>query len=245
MTEIKHPYRDNQATLGVLMVKTHFRRYQGDIGNPDTWSFPVRYRVVEDAIPQRMGHLQQHNLLEPFKRAAQSLIDEGVDGLTTSCGYLSYYQQELAAWSPVPIVTSSLLQYSLVQRLLPGGRRPLILTFDETTLKGDYLQKVGIPVDAAVAGIDPDSEFVRSISNGDDSIPWQVLESDVLAAAEQALRRFPATGALLLECTNIAPFSASLYGRFGFPVFDTVTLVNGFHAALRPRRYDGGKTWNL
>ncbi|WP_244664726.1 hypothetical protein [Candidatus Symbiopectobacterium sp. 'North America'] len=102
------------ATLGILMVKNHFRRYLGDIGNPGTWSFPVRYRVVEEAIPQRMGHLDQHDLLEPFKRAAQALIDEGVNGLTTSCGFLSYYQQELAAWSPVPIVTSSLLKYLLV-----------------------------------------------------------------------------------------------------------------------------------
>ncbi len=132
------------ATLGILMVKTHFRRYQGDIGNPETWPFPVRYRVVEEAIPQRMGHLQQHDLLEPFKRAAQVLIDQGVAGLTTSCGYLSYYQQELSAWSSVPIVTSSLLQYPLVKRLLPGGKQPLILTFDETTLQGDYLEKVGI-----------------------------------------------------------------------------------------------------
>jgi hypothetical protein len=161
------------ATLGILLVKTHFRRYQGDIGNQDTWSFPVRYQVVEEAIPQRMGHLDQHDLLEPFKRAAQVLIDAGVVGLTTSCGYLSYYQQELAAWSPVPIVTSSLLQYPLVQRLLPGGKRPLILTFDSQTLRGDYLAKVGIPTDAHVVGMPANSQFVRSIREGDDTVDWQ------------------------------------------------------------------------
>ncbi|MCL2893673.1 aspartate/glutamate racemase family protein [Brenneria tiliae] len=233
------------ATLGILMVKTHFRRYLGDIGNADTWSFPVRYRVVEEAIPQRMGHLQQHDLLEPFKRAAQSLIDEGVDGLTTSCGYLSYYQQELAAWSPVPIVTSSLLQYPLVQRLLPAGKQPLILTFDDGTLRGDYLARVGIDPQAAVAGMPPDSEFVRSIRSGDDGVPYAVLEREVLRAAEQALARFPDSGALVLECTNLAPFSASLHAHLGLPVFDTVTLVNWFQAALRPRRYDGGEKWCL
>lgn len=233
----------HQATLGILMVKTHFRRYLGDIGNPGTWSFPVRYRVVEEAIPQRMGHLDQHDLLEPFKRAAQALIEEGVDGLTTSCGFLSYYQQALAAWSPVPIVTSSLLQYPLVQRLLPVGKVPLILTFDERALRGDYLEKVGIPGDANVAGMSPDSAFVRAIRDGDDSVPYAILEQEVMAMVDEALRRFPHAGALVLECTNLAPFSAALHAHFRLPVFDTVSLVRWFYSTLQPHPYDGGINW--
>ncbi len=243
MSDIHTGVATPQATLGILMVKTHFRRYLGDIGNPGTWPFPVRYQVVEEAIPQRMGHLDQHDLLEPFKRAAQVLIDEGVDGLTTSCGFLSYYQQELAAWSPVPIVTSSLLQYPLVQRLLPVGKTPLILTFDDRALRGDYLEKVGIPGDVHVVGMAPDSEFVRSIRDGDDSVPYAILQQEVLATAQQALARYPQTGALVLECTNLAPFSATLHARFGLPVFDTVSLVRWFYGALQPRAYDGGDNW--
>ncbi|QII39586.1 aspartate/glutamate racemase family protein [Rouxiella badensis] len=233
------------ATLGILMVKTHFRRYHGDIGNPNTWNFPVRYKVVEEAVPQRMGHLGEFKLLEPFKRAAQALIDEGVNGLTTSCGYLSWYQQQLAEWSPVPVVTSSLLQYVTVRQLLPAHRQPLILTFDEITLKADYLTRVGIPGDAAVAGMPASSAFVRSIREGDTSVSWQTLADEVLSAAEAALKRFPNAGAFVLECTNLAPFSALIRARFGLPVYDTVTLVNGFYAALRPSFWDGGQQWNL
>ncbi|WP_369788983.1 aspartate/glutamate racemase family protein [Rouxiella sp. WC2420] len=233
------------ATLGILMVKTHFRRYQGDIGNPHTWPFPVRYKVVEEAIPQRMGHLGEHDLLEPFKRAAQELINEGVDGLTTSCGYLSWYQQELAAWSPVPVVTSSLLQYVTVRQLLPANKQPLILTYDASTLKAEYLTRVGIPADAAVAGMPAQSEFVRSIRDGDSSVSWQTLADEVLTTAENALKKFPNTGALVLECTNLAPFSALLQARFNLPVYDTVTLVKSFYAALRPSYWDGGQQWNL
>lgn len=233
------------ATLGILMVKTAFRRYQGDIGNPQTWPFPVRYQVVDEAIPQRMGHLGEHALLEPFKRAAQILIDHGVDGLTTSCGYLSWYQQELAAWSPVPIVTSSLLQYVSLRQILPANRPPLILTFDESTLKAEYLTRVGIPAEAQVAGMPADSEFVRSIREGDSSVNWATLADEVLSAAASALQRFPNSGALLLECTNLAPFSALLQARFGLPVYDTLTLVNSFQAALRPSHWDRGAQWTL
>ncbi len=233
------------ATIGILMVKTAFRRYQGDIGNPQTWRFPVRYQVVDEAIPQRMGHLGEHALLEPFKRAAQTLIDQGVDGLTTSCGYLSWYQQELAAWSPVPIVTSSLLQYVSLRQILPANRPPLILTFDESTLKTDYLTRVGIPAEAQVAGMPADSEFVRAIREGDGSVNWAILADEVLNAAARALQRFPNSGALLLECTNLAPFSALLQARFGLPVYDTLTLVNSFQAALRPPHWDRGAQWTL
>src|SRR3546814_1495618 len=35
--------------LGVLMLKTAFPRLPGDVGHPDTWSVPTRYRVVETA----------------------------------------------------------------------------------------------------------------------------------------------------------------------------------------------------
>ncbi len=233
------------ATLGILLVKTHFRRYQGDIGNAQTWPFPVIYKVVEEAIPQRMGHLGEHQLLEPFKRAAQQLIDEGVDGITTSCGYLSWYQRELAAWSPVPVVTSSLLQYVTLQQILPAERQPLILTFDESTLKADYLTRVGIPADAAVVGMPADSEFVRAIREGDDTVAWEVLAREVVATAAHALQRYPNSGAFLLECTNLAPFSALLQAEFGLPVYDTVTLVNSFYSALRPPLWDGGQQWTL
>ena len=32
--------------LGILMLNTRFPRPPGDIGNPETWPFPVRYEVV-------------------------------------------------------------------------------------------------------------------------------------------------------------------------------------------------------
>ena len=39
--------------LGVLMLDTRFPRVVGDIGNPLTFDFPVRYEVVRGASPKR------------------------------------------------------------------------------------------------------------------------------------------------------------------------------------------------
>lgn len=77
MSDIHTGVATPQATLGILMVKTRFRRYLGDIGNPGTWPFPVRYRVVEEAIPQRMGHLTCWSRLNARRRysSTRALMD--------------------------------------------------------------------------------------------------------------------------------------------------------------------------
>ena len=106
------------VAIGILMVRTYFTRYLGDIGNAATWEFPVSYKIVEDAIPSKMTDLHNASLLEPFKVAAKELVAEGVSGITTTCGFLSIYQNELADHCGVPVASSSLLQVSFAQTII-------------------------------------------------------------------------------------------------------------------------------
>jgi aspartate/glutamate racemase len=225
------------VTVGILMVKTHFRRYLGDIGHAGTWPFPVQYRIVEDAVPAKMTNLHEASLLEPFKKAARELVDAGVDGITTTCGFLSIYQKELTDFCGVPVATSSLLQVPMVQRIIPSTKRVGILTYNGDALNGPYLEAVGIAADTPVYGMPQTSEFVRSIKEGDDTVPFATLREEVLALTERMLTENPNIGAIVSECTNLAPFTADIQERFNIPVYDTVSMVNWFHAGLRPRRY--------
>lgn len=222
------------VTLGILMVSTHFRRWPGDVGHAGTWSFPVQYRIVQDALPGRMTELHNASLLDSFKAAAQDLIDAGVGGITTTCGFLSIYQRELADFCSVPVATSALIQVPMVERILPIGKRVGILTYNGDVLNGPYLQAVGVAENTPVMGMPQTSEFVRSIRQGDDTVPYEVLRGEVVAAAGELLRRHPDVGAIVGECTNLTPFSADINDTFGVPVFDAVTMVNCFHAALTP-----------
>ncbi len=225
------------VTIGILMVKSHFRRFLGDIGHAGTWSFPVQYRIVQDAIPARMTDMHNVSLLEPFKKAAQELIEAGVDGITTTCGFLSIYQRELADFCSVPVATSALLQVPMAERIVPSGKKVGILTYNGEVLNGRYLEAVGVAADTPVLGMPQDSEFVRSIRDGDDTVPYDVLQREVLDSAGRLLEAHPDIGAIVSECTNLAPFSADISDRFGLPVFDAVTMVNCFHAALKPQRF--------
>ena len=42
------------APLGVLMLEARFPRIFGDMGNAATWPFPVLYRVVSGASPEKV-----------------------------------------------------------------------------------------------------------------------------------------------------------------------------------------------
>ena len=63
-------------TLGVLMLDSRFPRPVGDVGNPATWPFPVRYEVVRGiadstpfALPEA-GAMLHVRRLTPGERTA-------------------------------------------------------------------------------------------------------------------------------------------------------------------------------
>src|SRR5690606_16913495 len=226
------------VTIGILMVKSSFRRYLGDVGNALTFPFPVQYRIVEEALPARMTTLHRWCVLEPCKRAADELIEAGVDGITTTCGFLSLYQEELAAHCRVPVATSSLLQVPLVARLLPAGKRVGILTFDGEALKGPYLDAVGVPQDTPLYGMPRTSSFRRWIGEADNSITFPTLREEAVAATRVLLARVPGVGATVSECTKLAPFSHVVHQPRGVPVFGIVSTLSRFLAGLSPPRYE-------
>src|SRR3974377_682599 len=78
-----------------------------------------------------------------FVAAAKELAGLGADGLTTNCGFLSLYQQELAAAVSIPVATSSLMQVSLIKSTLPPGKRVGILTVNGAALSAAHLTTIG------------------------------------------------------------------------------------------------------
>ena len=77
------------ASVGILMLEARFPRIPGDMGNAGTWDFPVHYRIVRNASPDRVVRQGSAGLLDDFIEAARGLVADGVDGITTNCGFLS------------------------------------------------------------------------------------------------------------------------------------------------------------
>ena len=223
------------ARIGILMLDTGFERLPGDVGHAGTWDFPVLYRIVRSATQEALFGAGPEALTDAFVAAGAELVEMGADGLATTCGFLAAIHPELSRRLPVPIATSALMQIPMVQALLPPGARVGVVTADAAGLTPAHFSGVGAPADCPVAGLDPDGAFRRTLRENRPVADRAAQEAELLALVDGLVTRAPEVRALVLECTNLAPHSAAIARRFGLPVFDVVTLVNWFHAALAPR----------
>lgn len=228
---------DNGACLGILMLETRFPRIRGDIGNPNTWPFPVKIRIVPNASPQRVVREGAAGLLDAFCETADELVAEGADGIGTTCGFLSLFQDDIAARCSVPVATSSLLQAPFIQRLLGPRKRVGILTISAGSLGEAHLAAAGVPPGTPVLGTEGGREFTRAILNDEPDLDVGLARQDILDAGAELLAVHPDVGAILLECTNMAPYSKSLQAATGVPVFDIYTFLTWFQSALSPRDF--------
>lgn len=228
-----HPV-EGPAPLGILMLETRFARFDGDIGNPASFGFPVAFEVVEGAAARRVVRDRADGLLDAFVTAGQRLVARGAAGIMTSCGFLALHQAALATALPVPVATSSLLQVPLVERLLPAGRRVGVLTVSAADLTISHLTAVGAAADTAVGGLDPEGPFASALLGAETALDPALAEIELLAAADRLLARHPATGAIVLECTNMGPYAAALARHTGLPVFDVVAFAHWFYRGLCP-----------
>ncbi|MGV8935677.1 MAG: aspartate/glutamate racemase family protein [Allorhizobium sp.] len=225
------------ASMGILMLEAQFPRIPGDMGNATTWPFPVHYKVVRGASPDRVVRQGAEGLLQTFITAARELVDDGVDGITTNCGFLSLFQEELAAALPVPVATSSLMQVAMVNRLLAPGRRAGILTISASTLTPAHLDKAGVPAGTPIGTTEGGREFTRAILGNEMELDVAAARADNIDAARALVAKNPELGALVLECTNMVPYAADIREAAGLPTFSIETFVRWFQAALVPRRY--------
>ena len=162
--------------------------------------------------------------------------------ITTNCGFLVTFQRELAASVRVPVFASSLLLVPLVHRLLPPARRVGILTVNAGTLTPAHLEGAGIgpEIPIAVAGLETEKEFTRVLLGNELELDVDLAREEHIRVARRLVAEHPDIGAIVLECTNMPPYTADIQRETGRPVFDVLSLVAMFHAALvaaqSPRR---------
>ena len=222
--------------IGILMLDTSFERIPGDAGNARTWAFPVIYRTVRDASALRVIDGEARGLLDAFIAAGHELVADGCVAISTTCGFLALYQEELARALPIPVATSSLLQIPLVERLLAPGKSVGVLTMDAARLTPRHMAAIGVHHGLPMEGLPRDGVFWKMIAENAPASP-DVLIQEVLDAGERLLARRPDIGAFVLECTNMPPYAAKLAERFGLPVFDVVTMVKWLAGAVAPHNY--------
>jgi hypothetical protein len=227
------------ARVGILMLDTVFPRVPGDLGNATTWPFPVLFKVVHAATPQRTNAEREAWIIDAFVEAGRELVAEGADGLTTSCGFLSLFQDRLAAQCGVPVAASSLMQVHFVERLLPPGQRVGVITANTKILGAKHLEAAGASPETPVVGAQEIGTAWPPSRIPIDDPKWDMAraEADILDAGDKLVSQHADIGAVVLECTNMPPFARLLSEHLRLPVYDIYSFICWFHAGLAPRDF--------
>lgn len=219
--------------LGILMLDTRFPRIVGDIGNAASYDHPVIFRKMEgigsaDAVT---AHPDRPRVLAALKANAEALAAEGAIGLSTSCGFLALYQDDLSAVSPVPVATSALLHIKALK-----GKKVGVITASAKNLTPAHFEAVGAPGDTPFVGLPEDSSFAGTFLRNGLTLDRDVVEREVVAVGRDLVTKHPGIDTVVLECTNLPPYRKALMQALGLPVHDVLDLLNRFYAGLTSRR---------
>lgn len=215
----------NQPQLGILMLDTSFYRPKGDIGNPETYSFPVAYQLVEKATIQRVVKTGDPTLIEPFIKAAKILQQKGVKAITTSCGFLSIFQEEIQSQLRIPFYSSSLMQIPMVSALTGGIVG--VITARKSSLTEEHFQGVNAhQTPIVVEGMGGMPAFSQAIIDETKPLDMDAVALEMKQVTLGLIKSNPNISAIVLECTNMPPYRNDLKKVTDLPIFDINSLTN-------------------
>ena len=120
---------------------------------------------------------------------------------------------------------------------MPPGKRVGVITISKESVTPEHLESVGVPLDIPLVGTENGKTFTASVLDDGDSMNVELAREDLVSAANELVAEYPEVGAIVLECTNMGPFSKDINLALGLPVYDVISYLTWFHAGLRPQRY--------
>jgi Asp/Glu/hydantoin racemase len=231
--------------IGVLSLDSKFPKPPGHIKHPESFDFPIIYKIVEGIGTKELIKEPGPYLLEPFIKAIKELEHEGAKAITGSCGFLALYQKELSAAVDIPVFISSLIQIPLISAMLKPGKTVGVMTAVAANLTPAHFEAVGVTdlSKVHIAGMDACREFTEVII---DSMRIDMdidkVRHEVVSTAEDLVSKNPDIGALVMECTDMPPYAVEVQAATGLPVYDLSTLTNMVAEGVRRQPYAGSLT---
>ena len=242
---IFHPRPGAQSyghDIGVLLIDCVNPFPPGDVGNAYSYRYPVLFHTIPDVTIEALLDRGDTSLMPNVLEAARHLERHGVRAITSDCGYMLHFQHLIAGAVRVPVMLSPLLQLPFIGATLGPDRAIGVICAKAPRLTPELLAHAWpsptCPVH--VAGLQDSAAFRVPIMEETGALDTDAVEADVVAIARDLVRRHPAIGALLLECSNIPLYSRAVQRATGLPVFDFMTMIDHVRAACVQRTYDGG-----
>jgi aspartate/glutamate racemase len=226
-------------SIGILILDAAYPCIPGNVGNATTFLFPVRYQEVRGASLERLINRADPSLAESFVEAAIELRNRGVKAITGACGFMAFFQREVARAVDIPVFLSSLMQVPFIHAI--SGRPVGIITANAARLTTRHFEAIGVAstIPVVIGDMYEKREFREAILEEKGTLDSDQIEREAVEVAMDLKRRNEDVGAILLECSDLPPYAHAIQAATQLPVFDFTTMINYVHAALLPRRYAG------
>ncbi|MDA0702638.1 MAG: aspartate/glutamate racemase family protein [Proteobacteria bacterium] len=224
---------------GILLLDYQGPFVPGDVGNADTYDYPVLFKVVEGATYPRVFTGDPE--LEPaIIKAAQELEAQGVKAISSDCGFFLNYQDVIAKAVNIPVCASSLLQVPFVASFLGKSKSIGVITADSTALSNHMIAKTGLDNDRklVIKGMQEQPCFDKQIMQEGDELVTEDIERETVEVALEMQRENPDLGAIVLECSMLPPYSKAVQEATGLPVYDFITMIDYFQRGTHQKAYD-------
>jgi len=249
MDKIKKKLAKKQnPTLGVVRLDYNYPPAPGDIDCPASYGYDVIYRVVPGlTFEMAQGGRLTRGVQEEFKLAIKWLEANGAAGITGDCGFMMAFQPIAREVATVPCFMSSMVQCPMVSVAFDKYDKVLILTANSATLKP---QK-----DTLLSACGFDVDDTRFLIRGCQDIPgFDAVEKGEKVDVERVtpgmvkmtmdiIKKQPSIRAIVLECTELPPYSDALRQCTGLPVWDAITNADFFISSRKDNPRFGLNDW--
>ena len=214
--------------VSLLQLNTSFPRIAGDIASPYTWCADLDIHIVPELSVARVINADPGaaNIT-----AVEAAVDKAQgDILTTSCGFLCYWQDRLEARTATTFVSSALLALPKLRQIFADDELA-ILTFNADVLGSPAFAPSLGGFGGPIVDLGEESYLRQVISNNLPALDRQRAEDEIVRLVD-GMCADGKVKALLLECTNLPPYKQALKAKFDIEIFDILTLIDSIKANL-------------
>lgn len=229
--------------IGIITLDRRYPLLPGNIASPDTYNFPVRIQKIPGLYnPPKLNSPKWKHDIENILHVANDLIANAAQAIVFSCGFFSLIQREMTRKLSVPVFTSPLMLIPFVAESIPGNGKLGILTLFKDSLTKDYFSSVGVSTQIykrlVLSDMSDAYEFRRIILVDASTADIDKWRDEVVNASCRLVKENPEIKLLLLECSDMPPFSCLIQKAIGLPVIDYYSLVKWVASILNVQSWE-------
>lgn len=236
----KNGFNTGEA-VGVIIVSAWLPCPPGHVSNSNSYNFPIRYVELPDSSQQKV-HGADQGLVPALIETAKQLEEDGCRVICADCGYFGHFQKQVADEVDVPVYLSGVIQVPWIRVGLKSSQKIGIICGDEHSLTYSLFESCGVSKEdydrCVIVGAQDQPEFYKFDKN-EGNFDAEVVKDEIVGLAVKLQKENPDLGAILLECTDMPPYSAAIQEATQLPVFDTTTMIKFLHNVVCQKPYGG------